>query len=174
MVRICISGVVAGAFLAGAAGAATIMTDGGSYDLATDNEFNYTNYTASADAADDRFTFQMVGGGLIAGATAFSIFLDAVNSDIDELSAIWSTAANGGGDVINSTAFNPAGLPYGFIELETTFDVYTTQWLTIEWEGTDDDALISVEVQPVPVPASALLLAGGLAGFSALRRSGRR
>lgn len=150
--------------------ASTVMADGGTYNLANDSVFTYTDYSSSAAAADQMFTFQFHSGGN-PGAYAYSIFLDAFSKDVSTFTAIWSSAAGGTGTILSSVTLNTAGLLSGLIDASTTFGAIDPQWLTISWTGdANRDALISVQVSAVPLPASALLLLAGLGGLAFIRR----
>lgn len=157
------------ALLPVAASAATAMVDGGVYDLSTDNEFNFAGNTGDANAADDYVSFGFASGGLV-GATSFSVLLDAVNTDITEITATWSSGINGTGTVYETAV---SGLVAGvaqILDFNTVFSAGDPQWFSLTWNGSDDNALISVEVAPVPVPAAGFLLLGGLGGLAAMKR----
>ena len=172
-IRVRFTSIVAAAFaclVSFGAHASTVMADGGSYNLASSSVFTYTDYSSSAAAADQAFTFQFQSGGT-PGAYAYSIFLDAFSQDVSTFTAVWSSAAGGTGTILSSVTLNTAGLLNGLIDASTNFSAVDPQWLTISWTGdANRDALISVQVSAVPLPASALLLLAGLGGFAFTRR----
>ena len=149
--------------------AATVMSDGVVYDISTDNEFNFSGNTGDADAADDYVTFGFMSGG-VAEATSFHVLLDAVNTDITQITATWSSEANGMGIVYESMVAPLVDGVASIMNFGTAFSAGDPQWLSLTWDGEDDNALIAVEVAPVPVPAAGFLLLGGLGGLMALRR----
>jgi hypothetical protein len=158
------------------AGATTVMSDGGVYDLSSDNEFDFADSTLN-DGGDNYFTFGFASGGL-PSATAFNLIFDPVDTNLDTFTASWSTGANGTGTVFNTETVDASSGVATILDFAASFADSDPQWLSVTWttvSGGPANAEVDIEVSPagvapVPVPAAGLLLLGGLGGLAAMKR----
>jgi hypothetical protein len=168
-----VAGAALIAMLPFGASAATLLVDGGTYNLSSDIEFSGTwnISTTCTETCDNRVTFGFNSGGVPA-ATAFAVTLDSVQTFVDSLTATWSSLANGAGTVYTTATTVPVNGVAQLLNISTAFPP-SPQWLTVSWTGepaVGQSALLNVEVAPVPVPAAGLMLVAGLGGLAALKR----
>lgn len=166
-----IAGLALAITLPFSAHAATVMVDGGMYNVSSDSQFTFAEETINS-GGDDYFTFRFDSGGA-PGAVAFNLIFDPIGFNIASFTATWSSEANGGGTVYKSETVAGTYPATGIYDFQTSFDVGDPQWLSVTWTTTDQEralAEVNVEVAPVPVPAAGFLLLGGLGGLVAMKR----